>query len=86
MSVEKGDRVKILCASSASDGTRLESEAMRQKPYWIRAGDGAASGAHGAILGMGIGDRKTVVVAAGGSRDVTLDLEVVAIRSRACAL
>ena len=86
MSVEKGDRVKILCTSSASDGTRLESEAVRRKPYWVRAGAGTAGSANAAILGMGIGDRKTVIVAAGGSRDVTLELEVVAIRARACAV
>ncbi len=80
-SVASGDRVKILCSSSLRDGTYLDTDEVRNTPYWIRAGtSGVTNGASEAVLGMCVGDRKTVTTAPRDSRAVTLELLVVDIR------
>jgi len=81
--VDSGDRVQILCASHLADGTPLDSDETRKTPYWVRAGKMSRPNAAGeAVLGMKIGDRKTVTLTPHSKRTVTLELEVVAIRVR----
>lgn len=77
--VQAGDRVQILCASRRENGADLESPAIRSTPYWIRAGDASATAANGAVVGMVIGERKTlrIEVSAG---PMTMDIDIVEIR------
>jgi len=80
--VTNGDRVQILCAAKDGHGTSLDTEQMRNAPYWIRAGeDRLAGSAQESVIGMKVGERKTVTVPM--LRPQTIHIEVLAIQSSA---
>ena len=61
--VARGDRVQVLCASRLDDGSWLDDEASRRVPFWLKAGEPTKLQAvTDALVGMQVGERKTVVV------------------------
>lgn len=79
-SVAAGDRVQILYSSCYENGTHLESSDDRDTAYWVRAyADANETTANRAIIGMKVGEQKTVTDERVAGK-VTATLEVVAIR------